>query len=155
MARYDHRAANPFKHAGTFNNNVCSMMAGYAALSKVFTPERADEFHQTCEQFRQCLNNDMVQRGIPIRFTGLGSLITIHFSRVPITAPGDILLVSKKLGQLFHMESLLRSVLVTARGDIFISLPVTQVQLQSLRNVITAFADEHRVLIERELPAPS
>jgi glutamate-1-semialdehyde 2,1-aminomutase len=35
MARYDHRAEKAFKHAGTFNNNICSMMAVYAALTKV------------------------------------------------------------------------------------------------------------------------
>ena len=145
--------ANPFKHAGTFNNNVCSMMAGHAALTKVFTPERADAFHQACEQFRQCLNEDMTKRGTLIRFTGLGSLLTIHFSRVPITAPNDIPPVSKKLGQLFHMESLPRSILVAGRGDIFISLPVTQAQLRKLRQAITAFVDDHLALIERELPA--
>ena len=82
-------------------------------------------------------------------------MITIHFSRLPIMAPSDIPQVSKKLGQLFHMESLLRSVLVAARGDIFISLPVTQVQLQRLRSAIGAFADDHLALIERELPAAS
>ena len=155
MRHYDHRAANPFKHAGTFNNNVCTMMAGYAALTKIFTPERADLFLESCEQFRQGLNVEMTKRNAPIQFTGLGSLLTIHFSRKPINTPKDIPPVSKKLGQLFHMESLLRSILVAARGDIFISLAITQDQLQSLRQAIMAFADDYHALIERELPAHS
>ena len=66
-----------------------------------------------------------------MQFSGLGSLITIHFVAAPIIRPRDIPPVSKKLGQLFHMESLLRSVLITGRGDIFISLPVTAAQLQT------------------------
>lgn len=152
MARYDHRTAGAFKHAGTFNNNVCTMMAGYAALTKVFTSSVADEFQASCEQFRTSLNDEMTKKRVPISFTGLGSLLTIHFSRKPISTPGDIRPVSKKLGQLFHMESILRSILVAARGDIFISLAVTQDQLERLRQAIMAFADDYGALIERELP---
>ncbi|MGH6789442.1 MAG: aspartate aminotransferase family protein [Pseudolabrys sp.] len=153
MARYDYRTAAAFKHAGTFNNNVCTMMAGYAALTKVFTASVADEFEASCKQFHKTLNDVMTKKGVPIRCTGLGSLLTIHFSRKPINTPGDIPPVSKKLGQLFHMESILRSILVAARGDMFVSLPVTQEQLQSLRQVIMAFADDYGALIDRELPA--
>ena len=153
MAHYDHRAASPFKHAGTFNNNVCSMMAAYAAVTKVFTAARADAFATSCEQFRHGLNDEMIRKDVPIRFTGLGSLLTVHFSRQLINAPKDIPPVSRKLGQLFHMETLLRSILVAARGDIFISLAITQQQLDSLRWAIAAFADDYRGLIERELPA--
>ena len=126
-------------------------MAGHAALTKVFTPQVADTFLKSCERFRQQLNDDLVKRRAPVRFTGLGSLITIHFTRGPISSPKDIPSVSKKLGQLFHMESVLRSVLVAARGDIFISLPVTAAQLQVLRNAILAFVDDYAALIEREL----
>jgi glutamate-1-semialdehyde 2,1-aminomutase len=153
MARYDHRVEKPFKHAGTFNNNICSMMAGHAALTKVFTSERADEFATSCESFRQSLNAEMEKEGVPVQFTGLGSLIAVHFSRKPINTPKDIPAASKKLGQLFHMESVLRSILVAARGDIFISLPVTGAQLDQLRTAILAFVGDYRMLIERELQA--
>src|SRR5262249_33086714 len=101
MAHYDHRAPNPIKHAGTFNNNVCTRMAGYAALTRVFTPERAEAFTQSSEQLRQSLNGEMASRGLPIQFTGFGSLFTPHFSRCPIGSPRDITPVSRKLGQLF------------------------------------------------------
>jgi len=151
MARYDHRDPHPFKHAGTFNNNVCSMMAGHAALTKVFTAQKADSFTTSCEKFRQDLNHDLAERRSPVQFSGLGSLITIHFARGPINTPTDIPPVSKKFGQLFHMESLLRSVLITARGDIFISLPVTAAQLQTLRDAVLNFVEDYSVLIEREL----
>jgi glutamate-1-semialdehyde 2,1-aminomutase len=153
MARYDHRQPNPIKHAGTFNNNVCTMMAGRAALTKVFTPERAEAFTQSSEQLRQSLNEEMTKKDLPIRFTGFGSLLTIHFSRRPINSPRDIQPVSRKLGQLFHIESLLRSILVASRGDIFISLAVTHDQLQSLRRAVATFADDYGALIDRELPA--
>jgi glutamate-1-semialdehyde 2,1-aminomutase len=149
MARYDHRAANPLKHAGTFNNNVCTMMAGHAGLTKVFTPARANEFARVCEEFRRLLNVDMRRLGVPMQVTGAGSLMTVHFSSAPIVTPKDIPPISRKLGQLFHMEMLLGSILVAARGDIFVSLPITDAQLTSFRDAVVAFISEHRSLIER------
>lgn len=50
-----------------------------------------------------------------------------------------------------HMEMLLRSVLVAARGDMFISLAVTKEQMMKLRRAMLEFADEYRPLIVREL----
>lgn len=153
MQRYNHRTADAFKHAGTFNNNVCTMMAGHAALTKVFTPEVADAFAMSCEQFRMGLNDAMAKKSVPVRFTGLGSLIAIHFACKPINRPADIPPVSKTLGQLFHMECIFRSILVAARGDIFVGLAVTPEQMQSLQQAILAFVDDHSGLIEREVIA--
>ena len=153
MSRYDPRVPGAFRHAGTFNNNVCSMMAGLAGLTRVFTPERAGEFLDTCERFRQNLNAEFAADNSPIRFTGLGSMFTIHFARTPIKSPKDIPPVSRKLGQLFHLETALRSILVASRGDIFVSLVVSPAQLQDLRQAIMAFADTYRPLLERELSA--
>ena len=50
-----------------------------------------------------------------------------------------------------HMEMLLRSILVAARGDMFISLAVTKEQMMKLRRAMLEFADEYRPLIVREL----
>jgi len=155
MDRYDHRDPKPFKHAGTFNNNVCTMMAGFAALTKVFTAARADEFARDCESFRASLNVDMRRRGAPIQLTGSGSLITTHFMRTMPTRPADIPPASRSLGQLFHMDMIMRSILVAARGDIFISLPVTSQQLEQLRVAVNAFVDDYGPLIERAVSTQS
>jgi glutamate-1-semialdehyde 2,1-aminomutase len=112
-------------------------MAGYAALTKVFTPAKAEEFARACERERQSIDAELSSKNAPMRLTGQGSLWTIHFSDHPIRTPKDIPPVSKKLGQLFHMEMLLRSILVAARGDIFISLPVTKEQIRKLRGAIS------------------
>lgn len=151
MGRFDHRSASPLKHAGTFNNNVCTMIAGFDGLTKIFTPDRAESFTADCEQFRTDLNTDMAKKDVPVQFVGFGSLITAHFSKTPIASPKDIPLASKKIGQLFHMENILRSILVAARGDIFISLAVSGSQLEDLRAAVNTFVEEYRPLIKREL----
>ena len=40
MERFDPRRPDAFQHAGTFNNNVLTMNAGLAGLTKIYTPER-------------------------------------------------------------------------------------------------------------------
>src|SRR4051794_40538055 len=65
MGRYDHRTPNPIKHAGTFNNNVCTMMAGHAALTRVFTPETSNAFARSCEELRHSLNAEMTKKALP------------------------------------------------------------------------------------------
>jgi glutamate-1-semialdehyde 2,1-aminomutase len=155
MAQFDQGGTNPIKHAGTFNNNVCSMMAGYVALTKVFTPERAEKFQRECEAHRQLINAGLSARKVAMRLTGVGSLWSVHFSHRPIQTPKDIPLASKKLGQLFHMEMLLRGILVAARGDVFVSLAVTDAQIVKLRDAIFEFADGYGPLVARQLSLQS
>ena len=38
MDRYDPRRRDAFAHAGTFNNNVLTMSAGFSALTEIYTP---------------------------------------------------------------------------------------------------------------------
>ena len=141
MSKYDPRLPNAFRHAGTFNNNVCSMNAGLAGLTRVFTAERALEFAKSCEQFRLMLNDRLVRKKLPMQFTGFGSMFTVHFSWRPVCAPKDIPPISRCLAQLFHLECLLRGILVASRGDVFVSLAVNPIQMQSLEQAIMTFAN--------------
>ena len=151
MARYDPPRSVSVQARGHVQQQ-CLLDDGWSCgTDKSLHAQKADSFTISCEKFRQDLNHDLAERRSPVQFSGLGSLITIHFARGPINTPRDIPPVSKKLGQLFHMESLLRSVLITARGDIFISLPVTAAQLQTLRDAVLNFVEDYSVLIEREL----
>ena len=52
MGVFDPRRPGYLAHAGTFNNNVLSMAAGYAGLTEVFTPEASKELYEYYEQ--QC-----------------------------------------------------------------------------------------------------
>ena len=147
MARFDPTAPGGLKHAGTFNNNVCAMAAGVAGLSQVFTPERADEFLATTDAFRVGLNALCVERGAAMQFSGLGSIFTVHFTDRAITRPADIPGHSRPLSQLFHMFALLKGVLVAGRGDFFVSLPTSGVQLQALRQTVDEFIRTYEHLI--------
>ena len=81
MGRFDPSRPDAFAHSGTYNNNVLTMAAGVAGLSKVFTPEAADALSATGERFKARLNRIGERHGVPVQVTGVGSILCMHFQQ--------------------------------------------------------------------------
>ena len=133
MSHYNPRIPNTWKHAGTFNNNVCSMAAGCAAMGEIYTQQRASQFFAWSESARTELNRLFAARGVPMVCNGLGSIFAIHFSSEPISRRTMRSAACESLHRLLHMELLLGGVLICSRGDLFLSLPMTDEHLARLR----------------------
>ena len=153
MQQFNPKRQGALAHAGTFNNNVFSMAAGCAAMSKIYTPERAAEFLDWSEAFRLSLNEMFASKEVPMYANGLGSMIAIHFSREPTKRPGDITPGCRSLRPLLHMEMLLDGFLICSRGDLFLSLPMNDEHLSRARSALEKFADRYKPLIEQALAA--
>jgi glutamate-1-semialdehyde 2,1-aminomutase len=153
MAQFNPKLGGTLTHAGTFNNNVCSMAAGCAALSKIYTPQRAAEFFEWSEAFRLSLNELFAAKAVPMHANGMGSMITIHFSKKITKNPADISAGCRSLRPLLHMELLLEGVLICSRGDMFLSLPMDETHLSKAHNAFENFIDRHNPLIEQVLQA--
>ncbi|MDH3621219.1 MAG: aminotransferase class III-fold pyridoxal phosphate-dependent enzyme [Gammaproteobacteria bacterium] len=151
MAQFDPRRKGGLAHAGTFNNNVCSMAAGCAALREVYTAERAAEFLDSSESFRLSLNDMFAAKSVPMYANGMGSMIALHFSREPTKRPSDITAGCQSLRPLLHMELLLDGVLICRRGDLFLSLPMDDSHLEKAHRALGKFADTYKPLIEEVL----
>lgn len=151
MAHYNPKRDSSLAHAGTFNNNVCTMAAGCAALSKIYTPQRAAEFLEWSEVFRLSLNDMFASKAVPMYANGMGSMIAIHFSSEPTKRPSDITTGCRSLRPLLHMELLLDGVLLCGRGDVFLSLPMNDSHLSKASLALEKFADIYKPLIERVL----
>jgi glutamate-1-semialdehyde 2,1-aminomutase len=151
MAHFNPKLKGNWNHAGTFNNNVCSMAAGGAALSKIYTQERAAEFFEWSEAFRLSLNELFAAKSVPMYANGMGSIIAIHFSRVPTKKVADISSGCRALRPLLHMEMLLEGILICSRGDFFLSLPMTETHLSRARTALEKFVDHYKPLIEHVL----
>ncbi len=147
MERFNPKQKGSWAHAGTFNNNICSMAAGCAAMSRVYTPQRAAEFFESSEAFRLSLNDMFTDREVPMHCNGLGSIFAIHFSSQPVRRTADITAGCLSLRPLLHMELLLEGVLVCSRGDMFLSLPMTETHLTKVRLALESFADRYKSLI--------
>ena len=153
MAQFDPRREGAIAHAGTFNNNVCSMAAGCAAMGEVYTAQRAADFLEWSEAFRLSLNEMFAAKDVPMYANGLGSMIAIHFSRAATKRPSDITSGCRSLRPLLHMELLLDGLLVCSRGDLFLSLPMGDKHLANVRLALEKFADRYKPLIESVLAA--
>jgi glutamate-1-semialdehyde 2,1-aminomutase len=153
MKHYDPKSPGAWNHAGTFNNNICSMAAGSAAMRDVYTQKRAADFLDWSEGFRLSLNELFAAREVPMYGNGMGSIIAIHFSRVATKKPSDISAGCQSLRPLLHMEMLLSGVLICKRGDFFLSLPMTEEHLDRTRDALERFVDRYKPLILEVLQA--
>jgi len=151
MAHFNPKRQDSWNHAGTFNNNSCTMAAGCAAMGKIYTPQRAAEFFERSEAFRLSLNEMFAAREVPMYANGMGSILAIHFSSIPTKKVSDISPGCRALRPLLHMELLLDGVLVCSRGDFFQSLPMTESHLSKAREVLEKFVDRYKSLIVQVL----
>jgi len=147
MAHYNPKLAGGWNHAGTFNNNACSMAAGSAAMGEIYTQKRALEFFDWCEAFRLSLNKMFADKAVPMYCNGMGSIFAIHFSSKPTRRKTDISAGCQALRPLLHMELLLDGVLVCGRGDFFLSLSMTDKHLARARLALEKFVDRYKSLI--------
>jgi glutamate-1-semialdehyde 2,1-aminomutase len=124
-------------------------------MGEIYTPRRAQEFLEYSEAFRLSLNRMFAAEDVPMHANGMGSIIAIHFSRKPTLRTADISPGCLALRPLLHLEMLLEGVLICSRGDMFLSLPMTEDHLAQARAGLDEFIGRHRSLIEETLQAYS
>lgn len=147
MENYNPKKPESWNHAGTFNNNVCSMAAGAAGIGQIYTPQRAIEFLEWSEAFRLALNDLFTRKDVPMYCNGLGSIFAIHFSKKPVQRRRDITAGCLSLRPLLHMELLREGVLIAGRGDVFQSLPMTEKHLFKVHLALEKFIDRYKPLV--------
>src|SRR6185503_14059291 len=75
LDRFDPRRAGAIAHAGTYNNNVLTMAAGLAGLTKVLDAGALDRVNALGDALRERLNALIARHGVPMQATGVGSLV--------------------------------------------------------------------------------
>ena len=138
MERYDPRQPGALPHAGTFNNNVLTMAAGYAGMSRLFTPDAADALFHRGEALRAALND--ISRG-RMQWTGLGSLMNAHFG-------GKEDALDPALRELFFLDMLERGFYLARRGMVALSLEIGEDEIARFLDAVTEFTATHRALLE-------
>jgi glutamate-1-semialdehyde 2,1-aminomutase len=142
MSVYDPRRPDALPHAGTFNNNVLSMAAGYIGLTQLFPPSVSRELFDRGERLRARLNT--ISPGI--RWTGLGSMMTVHFQHTPVSSPRDMRSVPA-VRELFHLDMLHRGFYLARRGMIALSLEINNAECDAFHAAVTAFHVDHSELL--------
>ena len=130
MSLYDPSSPNAIPHAGTFNNNVLSMAAGIAGMTKVFTPAAAEALHARGDKLREAINALAKRRNAKIQAVGVGSLMNIHTTRTPVRTPADALTSDDKLKEVLFLELLEAGYYMARRGFVALSLAVSDGEIE-------------------------
>ena len=150
MELFDPRRPDALPHAGTFNNNVLTMAAGVVGLTEFFTPEAAVALNDRGERLRERLNDVARRRGAADQFTGIGSMMTIHFSAGPVETPADVARANQALKPLLHLDLLLDHIYIARRGYIALSMPMSEADLDLVVTSFEGFLDRWGALIAEQ-----
>jgi glutamate-1-semialdehyde 2,1-aminomutase len=144
---YDPRRPDAIPHAGTFNNNTLTMNAGYAGLTQVYTAEAAEALNASGEALRASLNALTRTKGLPVQFTGIGSMMAVHFRDGAIRTFADIQAGRQDLKPLLQFDLLARGIYSPRRGMYVLSLPMGEAERDALCAAFEEFFDSRAGLI--------
>jgi len=129
MALFDPGRPGALPHAGTFNNNVISMAAGHAGLTRVYTPETAEWHTARGDRLREELARTFRAAGAPLQVTGVGSLLAVHAATAPVRGLNDLDGSDPRLLELLFLDLLELGYYIAPRGYMALSLALTSGQL--------------------------
>lgn len=147
MQRFDPRRPDAVAHAGTFNNNVLSMRAGLAGLQRVFTAGAVAALNKRGDDLRNSLNGICRVRNVALQFTGIGSLMTAHFSDREMRSAGDVASGNALLKELLFFHLLASGFYCARRLMLSLSLPIGAEDCRAFQDAVESFLDRYSDLI--------
>jgi glutamate-1-semialdehyde 2,1-aminomutase len=139
MALFDPSRPDALPHAGTFNNNVASMAAGHAGLTKVYPAEVAERHTARGDELRKELCRVFLAAGAPFQATGVGSLLAVHATAAPLRSPRDLRAADPRLNELLFLDLLEAGYYIAPRGYMALSLALTEDQLAGFVAAVREF----------------
>jgi glutamate-1-semialdehyde 2,1-aminomutase len=147
MRLFDPGSAGALPHAGTFNNNTLTLCAGYRGLTEAFTPDAQVDMNARFDRLRGRLNDLAKRARAVLQFTGIGSMIGVHFCDGEIAGERDVERGSPELTELFFFDLLARGFYIARRGAIVGSLVTGEAECKSLAAAVAAFLSERADLL--------
>ena len=146
MELFDPARPGALPHAGTFNNNVISMAAGHAGLTRVYPPETAQRHTDRGDALREELAQAFRAAGAPFGVTGVGSLLAIHATAAPVRTVTDLSRSDPQLQELLFLDLLERGYYIAPRGYLALSLALTSGQLAGFVAAVDKVLDTRAAL---------
>ena len=151
MAHFDPRQPAPLVHAGTFNNNVLSMSAGIAGLTRVLTDERADRAERARRPAAAAAQRGRRRPRCHAAASGRGSLMTT----TPQPSSHRLRYGTEPRAGTRQGTDLLRLLVAgqwtARRGMITLSLPITDEHCDAFVAAFDAIVEGHAPLLRRHL----
>lgn len=147
MAQFEAEKPGGLPHSGTFNNNVLTMAAGLTAMRDIFTAEVAEALRQRGDKLRIDLNDICARHGVVMQFTGIGSMLQVHFRSEPIKRPYALSARDEALRELFFLHLMASGIYIARRGMVALSLPVGEAELAKFGQAVEAFCISRKPLL--------
>ena len=149
LDRFDPRRGDALPHSGTYNNNVFTLAAGIAGLSKAYTPEAATALNARGDALRDRLNAVCTAAGVALQFTGIGSMMAPHAMRGPIASPEDAARGNAKVRELLFYDLLAHGIFIMPKRDLIaLSLPLTDRDFDTLVAGVEEFISARKSLLQ-------
>ncbi len=124
MRLFDPGRPGALVQSGTFNANPVTVAAGIAGL-ELLTAAEIDRINRLGDDLRSGFQSLFDGAGVPARVTGVGSLLTVHFSDAEIVNYRDAATADRDLTAVFHLAWLNEDLFCATRGMMALSLPMT------------------------------
>jgi glutamate-1-semialdehyde 2,1-aminomutase len=135
MLSFDPSRPDALQHGGTFNNDVLTMAAGAAGLTRVLTDAELERLNGLGDRLRDRLNAFAADRDVDFCATGHGSLVGLHFTRGPVRNEADVP-DARELRALLHLHLLERGFSYGRRGFVALSLPLTEADVDGFAGAV-------------------
>ncbi|MBZ0259535.1 MAG: aminotransferase class III-fold pyridoxal phosphate-dependent enzyme [Hyphomicrobiales bacterium] len=149
MDRFDPASPHAFSHGGTFNNNIISMMAGFAGFTEVLTEEASRRVNDVGDSLRSAMNSVLARHGVEATVIGRGSLMNLHFVGGPVTTPATLEVADPRLLALWQLEMMMCGYYVTPRGMLALSLPFGRNEADAFVAAFDDFLHSHKQILPR------
>ena len=146
MGLFDPGRPGALPHAGTFNNNVISMAAGHAGLTRAYPPETAEWHTARGDRLRGELARTFRAAGAPFQVTGVGSLLAVHATTAPVRRLSDLSGSDPRLVELLFLDLLELGYYIAPRGYMALSLALTAGQLAGFVEAVGQVLDARAAL---------
>ena len=137
MAQYDPTAAGGARiaHAGTFNANPMTLVAGEAVM-QALTPPIYRRLAELGESLRGKLRGTLQATGVPTQVTGVASLFAIHFNARPIRSYRDVVLDDAEMTRGLYTGLLNEGVLLQTSCAGALGVMTTETEVDTLVDAV-------------------
>jgi glutamate-1-semialdehyde 2,1-aminomutase len=142
MELYDPNRGPKVAHAGTFNANPVTMLAGAVTLEQL-TPDVYLYLAELTEALRQGIRQVCAELEVPAQVTGLGSLFGIHFTDCLVRNYRDIAAGNSRLREQVFLGLMNEGVLMAPNLVGALSTAITEAE-------VNTFVDTFQRVLERQ-----
>ena len=108
-------------------------------MGEVFRREDVDAFRERGDALRNSLNAICAKHGVTMQFTGIGSMLQVHFRSEAIRSPYTLSAREEALRELYFLDLMDAGIYVARRGMVALSLPTGEKDFAKFRDAVSAF----------------